>query len=474
MGSERKKFAIALLFFLTVFFSYAYTVYMKEMNLINERVNTSLERSVGTAHLIIGDTFHDQVLKHRPDDKQEMETIQLLSKLAENEGVTYVYSMVEDENGTLRFTASSAQQEELRTGEGLSHFFDEYQKNPKITHALQTQTKVYDMLVQDEWGNFRSLFKGYVTPDGNRYVIGADIKIGSIETFSRAATLKTTLLIVLLMLAASPIFWMYRKLVHENQMELQRQIDLKTKELRASNKEAIEAMQIAKDANKAKDIFLASMSHELRTPLNAIIGFSQILLAKESTPDAIKIFLNKIFISGKHLLTLVNSILDIAKIESGKMEVYKVCFALDELLDEVKVLTEPMAEKKNLTLLIQVESKMELFADRPLIKQVIVNLLSNAIKFSPENDRIMIRLDRLQDEDLFRICDHGKGIPRDKLETIFDPFTQVSQDQSDRINGTGLGLSIVKKIIELHEGKVWVESKEGKGSCFFFSIPSQR
>jgi signal transduction histidine kinase len=255
---------------------------------------------------------------------------------------------------------------------------------------------------------------------------------------------------------------------------MQREIDVKTKELRESNEEAIKALQSANDANKAKDIFLASMSHELRTPLNAIMGFSQILLSKGDTPEGIKSFLNKIFSSGKHLLELVNTILDIAKIESGKMEVYKGYFAVNDFLGEVKTLTEPMAEKKSLTLLVQIDNNMEIFADRQLIKQVIVNLLSNAIKFSPENDRIMVKFDSVDGEDIFRICDHGKGIPQDKIETIFDPFTQVRHNLSDTINGTGLGLSIVKKIIELHDGKVWVETKEGKGSCFFFSIPSQR
>ncbi len=117
---------------------------------------------------------------------------------------------------------------------------------------------------------------------------------------------------------------------------------------------------------------------------------------------------------------------------------------------------------------------MEIFADRQLMKQVIVNLLSNAIKFSPENDRIMVKFDSVDGEDVFRICDHGKGIPQDKIETIFDTFTQVRHNQSDTINGTGLGLSIVKKIVELHDGKVWVETKEGRESCFFVSIPSQR
>ncbi|MDD5717348.1 MAG: PAS domain-containing sensor histidine kinase [Sulfuricurvum sp.] len=242
-------------------------------------------------------------------------------------------------------------------------------------------------------------------------------------------------------------------------------------ELKSARDEAIAAMNEANEANRAKDIFLSNMSHELRTPLNAIIGFSQILMAKKDTPDSTKMFIEKIQISGKNLLSLVNTILDFSKIEAGKMEIDKKTFVMSELLAEVKVLIEPMADKKRLRCAAHIPEEISVHADRQLIKQVLVNLLSNAIKFSPEEEEIQIRYTHEEDREIFGICDHGHGIQTDKIATLFDPFTQIREHQNSSMKGTGLGLSIVKKIIELHDGKIWVESVVGEGSCFYFSLP---
>lgn len=242
-------------------------------------------------------------------------------------------------------------------------------------------------------------------------------------------------------------------------------------ELRASRDEAIIAMNQAQEANRAKDAFLSSMSHELRTPLNAIIGFSQILLAKGDTPDGVKSFIEKINVSGKNLLTLVNTILDFSKIESGKMEVHKVRFPISELMEEVKILIEPMSEKKKIRCVVEVDPNFQMYADRQLIKQVFVNLLTNAVKFSPEGESIIFVHETLEDKEKFSIIDHGHGIPAEKIETLFDPFTQIREHQNDAIKGTGLGLTLVKKIIELHEGNIWIESTLGEGSCFSFTLP---
>lgn len=242
-------------------------------------------------------------------------------------------------------------------------------------------------------------------------------------------------------------------------------------ELKYARDEAIMAMNQAKEANRAKDTFLSNMSHELRTPLNAINGFSQILMAKPDTPASAKKFIEKILIAGNSLLSLVNTILDFAKIESGKMEVHKSPFLMNDLVNEVAVLVEPMGHNKNLHLSLGIQEGVLVQADRQLIKQVFVNLLSNAIKFSPEGEKIELIFQMEEERYIFGISDHGHGIPSDKISTLFDPFVQIREHQSEAIKGTGLGLSIVKKIIELHEGKIWVESALGEGSCFYFSLP---
>lgn len=246
---------------------------------------------------------------------------------------------------------------------------------------------------------------------------------------------------------------------------------LKQEELKRDRDEAIAEMERQKEANRAKDAFLSNMSHELRTPLNAIIGFAQILLAKSDTPESVRSFVNKIHISGKNLLTLVNTILDFSKIESGKMEIHKEPFLLKDLMDEVRILIEPMMEKKKLHLVLPIVSELILHADRQLIKQVFVNLLTNAIKFSHEGKVVAIECQKSDHHLQIAIIDEGLGIPEDKIASLFDPFVQIREHQSDSIKGTGLGLSIVKKIVEMHEGEIWVESTPGEGSIFYIALP---
>ncbi|MGD9970024.1 MAG: PAS domain-containing sensor histidine kinase [Sulfuricurvum sp.] len=242
-------------------------------------------------------------------------------------------------------------------------------------------------------------------------------------------------------------------------------------ELKMARDHAIEAMHRSTEANRAKDVFLSNMSHELRTPLNAIIGFSQILMKKKDTPAGVHTFIEKILISGQNLLSLVNTILDFSKIESGKMEIHKKRFPVEDLIHELKILIEPMAEKKGLVLTFVIPEEVSVTADRQLLKQALVNLLSNAVKFSPPNETIRFRCRVENGQNRFSIEDHGPGIPKENIDSLFDPFVQIREHQHDAVKGTGLGLSIVKKIIELHEGSIGVESTLGEGSCFWFTIP---
>lgn len=241
-----------------------------------------------------------------------------------------------------------------------------------------------------------------------------------------------------------------------------------------TRRELEKALIAADEANRAKDAFLSNMSHELRTPLNAIIGFSQVLNARPDVSEAVKKMVEKIHISGKNLLALVNTLLDFSKIESGKTELSLFPFEIKGLMYEVKVMIEPMAHKKGLTLHDRIPEELILHADRQLIKQVFINLLSNAVKFSHENGKITLEHETQGGVEIFHIRDEGLGIPVDKIETLFEPFVQIREHQNSSVKGTGLGLSIIKKIIELHGGKVWVESTVGEGSCFSFTLPSQR
>lgn len=473
MALDSRKLFYASLFFIITIIAFGYYRFIQEKENINQAMNESLFHSVKIAHVLIGNNYHERVLQQAPTPQEERTTTLELSQLAKAEEVEYIYSMVLDENNTLRFTSSSATDEELKTGKNLTHFYDEYEENPNILDALNNKKIVYDMEgVEDQWGKSRSIFIGHTDSYGHRYIIGADIRVDSIESLSQMAALKALLGSIVILFGALPLMFLYRYIVRKNSLLLAQQVQIATKDLQEARDNALLAMEHANQANRAKDNFLSSMSHELRTPLNAIIGFSQILLHRTELSDSVKSTIDKIHISGKNLLTLVNTLLDLSKIEAGKMEMQMIEFSVAHLLSEITILVESMAHKKGVSLELLIDEKLTLMADRQLIKQVMINLITNGIKFSIEGSSIILEYRGEPSRHIFWIRDHGIGIASDQIERLFDPFVQIREDQNESIKGTGLGLAIVKKIIEMHGGEIWVESVVGEGSCFYFSLPT--
>jgi len=235
-------------------------------------------------------------------------------------------------------------------------------------------------------------------------------------------------------------------------------------------KELEDAIDKIQKASKAKDAFFASMSHELRTPLNAIIGFSQIMSRKQDLQEPFATYNDKILTAGKHLLDLVNTILDLAKLRSGKIEVHCNDFETVPLFKDIHAIIEPLAEPKSLIVSYPDDAPLNIIADRKMVFQIFINLLSNAIKFSPEFEQIAVRYKHDETFHIFSVVDHGPGIEESRLESIFDPFIQIEENVIHH-QGTGLGLSIVKEMVQHMGGKVWIESSLGSGSSFYFSLP---
>ncbi|HUH94253.1 MAG TPA: GAF domain-containing protein [Casimicrobiaceae bacterium] len=230
-------------------------------------------------------------------------------------------------------------------------------------------------------------------------------------------------------------------------------------------------------ANKHKSEFLANMSHELRTPLNAIIGFSEVLLERlfgdlnEKQDD----YLKDIHSSGKHLLTLINDILDLSKVEAGRMELELSTFELATAVTNAMTLVRERAQRHGIVLAQQVDPTLgEILADERKFKQILLNLLSNAVKFTPDGGRIAVLARREDSNAIVAVHDTGIGIAPEDQAAVFEEFRQVGSDYTKKQEGTGLGLALTKKFVELHGGRIWLESKPGKGSTFTFSIPMQR
>ena len=227
-------------------------------------------------------------------------------------------------------------------------------------------------------------------------------------------------------------------------------------------------------ASQHKSEFLANMSHELRTPLNAIIGFSEVLgeqMFGELNPKQLE-YVGDILSSGRHLLSLINDILDLSKVEAGRLELDLAPFDLPTALENALTLVRERASRHGLTVKLEVDERLgTLVGDERKIRQVVLNLLSNAVKFTPEGGRIEVRAAQADGAVEVSVSDTGIGIAPGDQEAIFEEFRQVGSDYARKREGTGLGLTLARKFVELHGGRIWVKSAIGQGSTFTFTLP---
>jgi PAS domain S-box-containing protein len=248
-----------------------------------------------------------------------------------------------------------------------------------------------------------------------------------------------------------------------------------TRELTESNRKLELQNREIERANRLKSEFLASMSHELRTPLHTVIGFSELLAEELEGPlnEKQKRFVNHIHKDSLHLLELINDILDLSKIEAGRLELRPEPFDLATVVEESLASVRGLAQAKSIAMEISIRVPMAVEADRLRVKQILVNLLSNAVKFTPDGGRVRVDA-KVEDFLVVSVTDTGVGIPKEEHESVFDTFYQAGATTKGIRVGTGLGLAITKRLVEQHGGSLHLESEPGKGSCFTFRIPLQQ
>ena len=241
---------------------------------------------------------------------------------------------------------------------------------------------------------------------------------------------------------------------------------------RRVEKALTEAKDVAERASKFKDEFLSTMSHELRTPLNAVLGFSDLLADKRcgELNERQQRYVSHITVGGKHLLRLINDILDLSKIEAGRLELSCEDLSVANIFGEVMSALRPLADKKAQALSSNVDRSLTVHADPTRFKQVLMNLVGNAIKFTPQNGHIELEAQQVENQIELKVRDDGPGIPPEEQRRIFEAFYRLRKS-GEGVEGTGLGLAITDSLVKLQGGTLGLESAPGKGSCFYFSLP---
>lgn len=351
---------------------------------------------------------------------------------------------------------------------------DFYRANNILEDDIQTQAEEHiragkELMFYHDIQNESSLIYMWPINDGVFYLIGY-VPVEAIQQEGRAVNQNIMIVIVVMLLA----FFLCCTLYYFSQKQQERVRQEREKEREVHNKQLAEALQAAQLASNSKTTFLSNMSHDIRTPMNAILGFATLLARDAENAVKVRDYTNKITASGKHLLSLINDVLDVSKIESGKVVLSIGEFTLNDLVSSIDAIIRPMAKDRDQKFHVSVtDIKHEyLLGDETRINQILINLLSNAVKYTPEGGNIWFRIIGLQqhasqyEHIRIEVEDDGYGMTPEYLETIFDAFTRAENSTTNKVQGTGLGMAITKNIVELMGGTIDVFSEVNKGSLF--------
>ena len=309
--------------------------------------------------------------------------------------------------------------------------------------------------------------------EGTLYLIGY-VAIEAIQQEGRTVN-QNILVVVSVMLIAFFLCCMLYYINYRQQDKVRREREL---EREVYNKQLSEALQAAQIASNSKTMFLSNMSHDIRTPMNAVLGFTSLLALDAENPVKVREYTKKIMASGQHLLSLINDVLDVSKIESGKVVLNIEAFTLNDLVSSVDAIIRPMAKARNQSFHVGISGIQheDLMGDETRVNQILINLLSNAVKYTPEGGNIWLRIIGLKQRSSqyehirIEVEDDGYGMTQEYLKTIFDAFTRAENSTTNKVQGTGLGMAITKNIVELMGGTIEVTSEVNKGSLFVVEI----
>ncbi|UVL28335.1 ATP-binding protein [Pseudomonas donghuensis] len=461
---KRKTWTLLLVYIVGVS-GYIYYLYDETQKILTDSINSKLLHAALGASAILGDWYHDDLVdKQSKSPEQDWDAIQRLSRFNVSMGTAFVYSVIK-RDGKAYLISSSASEKEIQE-QNFVRFFDPY---PDASQALLDSFEHSEPTwidYTDHWGDFRAVFVPMKSHDGTVYVAGAEMRLAAYHQQLNEESLHHIILAILVFLAFSLLFVvdLLRMRAHLQQLQINERI-------------LSQAKNAAEDADRSKSRFLATMSHEIRTPMYGVIGATELLTRSPLTPEQSSL-LNTIHTSGRTLLSLIDNILDLAKIETGKLQLRPRVFEIRLLLSSSIEIIRRNIQKKPIVVEVQVSADVPRWGktDADCLRQILINLLGNAVKFTETGTVSLIVTSSGQGSQArldFSIRDTGIGIPKEQQDSLFEPFAQFKAPSSQGFNGSGLGLSICKNLVEAQQGTLSFVSQPGVGSTFSFSLPME-
>ncbi|NCB49613.1 MAG: HAMP domain-containing histidine kinase [Alphaproteobacteria bacterium] len=430
-----------------------------------QEVDEKIEIAIKNIKYVLPRDYHDK----KVSPKEYREVTHLLTRLSQENGFKYFYTMVLKKGKDLYETSSS----ELSQQDSPRYYSLYKNPEPELIRLLMDKNakKAFFDLAYEGKQMQRVGCVREVSLRGKPFLACADYDMKTVRQKLRISSIRRLVYYFLLLLCVYPFIWAYKESSKERQKQLEHDVRCRTAELGF-------ALKSAERANETKSNFLASMSHELRTPLNAIIGFSEAMKEEAFGPIENKIYKEyaaHISTSGTHLLSLINDILDLSKLEANQEKIRAEWIDINDLIKECLSIVEGYPTALEKKLVFSKEEMPKIYVDPRMIKQVLLNLLSNSIKFTKEKKgiiRVFVYISK-NEELCFGVEDNGIGIPKDKLDHIFEPFAQVENVMTKQHQGTGLGLSLVKQIVRYHKGDIKIESVLDKGTKISIFLPKE-